>query len=389
MKIRLMYIGTLPCEQTGGGPVQMYRHFIESEDFVFDSIIEPCMWSMEYLKTPFRSVNEFLIKLSKTRLYPDIFALNVLMAEHRISSSLLEELLAFRPQAIVTIAFGSHAFVASRVARQLKLPLITFFHDWWPDLAPCRGLSKKVVDHRFRLLYQESDLALCVSESMRQELGSHPNSVVLYPIPSFQTPELSPLQVKHQDKALRLVYLGTMAGDYGQILQSLLRYLNEYPQDWLDLKLYGAVDDWSQDLLSLAWETGVYGGRPKHGSDAQAVLMEADAYLVVASFSKAFQRRTRTSFPSKLLEYAAYGKPIVTWGPEYSSAIRFLQDQQISTVVTVPDSAELIKCLFQLHKDINKQIRLGKALKDLSETLFSPSLIHSQLIKFIGSAVID
>lgn len=386
MKIRLMYIGTLPCEQTGGGPVQMYRHFIESEDFVFDSIIESCMWSMEYLKTPFRSVNKFLIRLGKTRLYPDIFALNVLMAEHRISSSLLEELLAFRPQAIVTIAFGSHAFVASRVASQLKLPLITFFHDWWPDLAPCRGLGKKVVDHRFRLLYQESDLALCVCESMRQELGSHPNSVVLYPIPSFQTPEFPALQVKPQDQPLRLVYLGTMAGDYGQILQSLLRYLNEYPQDWLDLKLYGPVDNWSQDLLSFAQETGIYKG-PRYGSDAQAVLMEADAYLVVASFSKAFQRRTRTSFPSKLLEYAAYGKPIVTWGPEYSSAIRFLQDQKISTIVAFPDPAELIKCLFQLHKDINKQIRLGKALQDLSETLFSPSLIHNQLVKLITSTV--
>lgn len=388
MKIRLMYIGTLPCEQTSGGPIQMYRHFIESGDFIFDNKVESCTLSMEYVKTSFQPVDKFLIRLSKTRFYPDIFALNVLISEYRVSSSLLEEVLAFRPQAIVTIAFGSYGFVASHVARQLKLPLITFFHDWWPDLTPCRGLSKRILDYRFRLLYQETDLALCVCESMRQELGSHPNSVVLYPISSFQTPEIQALQVKPQDKPLRLVYLGNMGGDYGQILQSLIRHLKDYPQNWLNLKLYGPVDNWSQDLLSFAFETSIYGG-PKYGSDAQAVLMKADAYLVVSSFDKTFQRRVRTSFPSKLLEYAAYGKPIVTWGPEYSSAIRFLQDQQISTIVTSPDPSELVKYLFQVYKNTSEQIRLGKALQDLSETLFNPSLLHSQLAELIDGTVTD
>jgi hypothetical protein len=30
-----------------------------------------------------------------------------------------------------------------------------------------------------------------------------------------------------------------------------------------------------------------------------------------------------TSFPSKLPEYAQFGKPIVIWGPEYCSAIHW------------------------------------------------------------------
>lgn len=386
MKTRLMYIGTLPCEQTAGGPVQMYRHFIQNKDFDFDSIIEPCMWSMEYIKTHLQPIDRLLVRLTKTRLYPDLFALNVLMAEHRASSLLLDKVLDFNPQAIVTIAFGSYGFVASHVARQLKLPLITFFHDWWPDLTPCRGLSKKLLDNRFRLLYQESDLALCVCESMYQELGYHRNSVVFYPIPSPQLPELSTSPVKLQDKRLRLVYLGAMGGDYGQILQSLLSYLKEYPQDWLDLKLYGSAENWTEDLLSFAQEIGIYGG-PKYGSEAQSVLAEADAYLVVTSFSEVFQRRVRTSFPSKLLEYAAYGKPIIAWGPEYSSAIKFLQNQQAGAIVTLPEPTELINCSFRLHQDINEQVRLGKAVQNLSKTLFNPELIHDQLINLVDKII--
>lgn len=381
-----MYIGTLPCEQTAGGPVQMYRHFIERKDFDFQAIIEPPIQSMEYIKTYLQPVDRLLVRASKTRLYPDFVALNVLMAEHRASSLLLDKVLAFNPQAIVTIAFGSYSFVASHVARQLKLPLITFFHDWWPDLTPCRGLGKKLLDNRFRILYKESNLALCVCESMYHELGYHPSSVVLYPIPNSQPPVLSASQVKSPTHRLRLVYLGTMGGDYAQMLQLLVRYLQENPQSWLDLKLYGSVENWPEYLLSLAQETGIYGGMPEYGSE-RAILAEADAYLVVTSFEEKFKRRVQTSFPSKILEYAAYGKPIIAWGPEYSSAIKFLQKHTAAVVATMLDPGELIKCLFLLHKDSNHQLQIQKSAQELSKTLFNPSLIHNQLINLVDKLI--
>lgn len=49
-------------------------------------------------------------------------------------------------------------------------------------------------------------------------------------------------------------------------------------------------------------------------------LASADVFLVVMSFDPALMRRMETSFPSKLPEYAQFGKPLVIWGPELSGA---------------------------------------------------------------------
>ncbi len=382
-----MYIGTLPCEQTGGGPLQMYRHFIESQDFEFEAIIEPYAETIEYIKTYYQPFDNLLERISKTRLYPDFVALNVLMAEHRASSSLLDKVLTFNPKAIVTIAYGSYGFVASSVARQLKLPLITFFHDWWPDLTPCRSWRKQLLDYRFRRLYQESNLALCVCDSMRNELGFHRNSEVLYPIPSFHSPEVSDPKGTLQKKPLRVVYLGLLANDYGQVVQSLVKFLQDHPQDWLDLRLYGLATDWSDNILEFAQKNSLYRGRAKYGPEGQTVLADADAYLVVTSFNKLLKRRVQTSFPSKILEYSAYGKPIIAWGPKDCSAVNFLQEHSAGSIVTSPDPADLIKCLSQLNDDIDYQIYLSQAAKELSKSLFNPLVIHNQLLKSIDQLV--
>ena len=40
---------------------------------------------------------------------------------------------SFRPDVIVTVAHGWWHIQASKIAKKLSLPLVTFFQDWWPD----------------------------------------------------------------------------------------------------------------------------------------------------------------------------------------------------------------------------------------------------------------
>ncbi|MEA5620679.1 hypothetical protein VB711_22965 [Cronbergia sp. UHCC 0137] len=387
MKPRLMYISTLPCEQTTGGPVQMYRHFVENRDFDLDTIIESYTSATQYIKTSSKQFNRLLDRGSKTRFFPEFIAINTLLAEHQVSPLILDKVLAYAPNAIVTVAFGNYSFVASNVARKLKLPLITFFHDWWPDLTPCRGMGKKLLDKRFFQIYQQSDLALCVCESMRRELGTHRNSIVLYPIPNINPPKNLSTVTIQQTKQLKVVYLGWLGGDHGKIIQSLVDYFQIKSEDWLDLRVYGSTDGWNNATLDFAKSKGLYRGSPKHGFEVQTVLSEADAFLVVLNFSQSLRRRVKTSFPSKILEYSYYGKPIIVWGPDDSSAVRFLKDHEAGLTVTSPEPANLIQRLFKLKSDIDERVKFSRAAKKLSESIFDPSSIHTQMLSAINRVI--
>ena len=50
------------------------------------------------------------------------------------------------------------------------------------------------------------------------------------------------------------------------------------------------------------------------------MLASADALLSVMSFEKEHELFMRTSFTTKFLDYVAFGKPVILWGPEYCDA---------------------------------------------------------------------
>ena len=44
------------------------------------------------------------------------------------------------------------------------------------------------------------------------------------------------------------------------------------------------------------------------------------------SFEKEHELFMRTSFTTKFLDYVAFGKPVILWGPEYCTPVRVARD---------------------------------------------------------------
>jgi hypothetical protein len=63
------------------------------------------------------------------------------------------------------------------------------------------------------------------------------------------------------------------------------------------------------------------------GGSWQQAFDEADVLVLVLSFEPRHRRHLATHFPSKLVEYANRGRPIVIWGPHWSSAVQWGQDR--------------------------------------------------------------
>lgn len=296
-----------------------------------------------------------------------------------------------KPDLILTVAHGELCWLAQKMSHKFNIPLVTFFHDWWPDSAYVHNWVRKIIARRFQRLYQESHLVFCVSEGMRQALGKHSNSQTLPPIPDLKQAmgdrgcgvenvrNITSVEVA-MDEKFQVVYAGNMSDIYGAMMQSLCRLYEEIKE--LQLTLFGPQLDWSDSLREKVKKQGIYGGfLPRDLLRKQ--LIKANALLVAMSFEEQDKRRMETSFPSKLVDYCQFGKPIIIWGPEYCSAVRWGHEHQSALLVTSPLAQDLVSAIKEVANNREEQQRLGNQALSMAQGMFNPENIQQQLLDSI------
>ncbi|MEP3477685.1 MAG: glycosyltransferase [Fuerstiella sp.] len=275
-----------------------------------------------------------------------------------------------QPTVVLTVAHGDLYAPAIRYAEKHDLPLVTFFHDWWPDIANVTASRQAKIEKQFRELYQRSSLALCVSEGMREHLGDHPNSHVLLPIPS-QT-SLPTRSTGKCGNPIRVAYAGNLS-EYGPMLQSLMEASLNFPS--IKLEVRGANPDWPTEFQQEMRRRRMW--LPFAAvQEFEAWMSSVDAFLIPQSFDPASARMMETNFPSKLLEMAQWGKPLVLWGPKSASGLQWNRNG-MAVGVTTPDPNVVIQALLHIQKDSGQYQTLCEATRQLSHEKLNPNRIQN------------
>ena len=296
------------------------------------------------------------------------------------SPSSVDEIISrFKPDVVLTVAHGFLYRAALRTATRAGLPLVTLFQDWWPDSIPVSRLLRRSVERRFRQLCAASKVAICVSEGMLAELGSRPNCVVLHDSPSVIC---SPQLKARDDGRFRIIYFGNLQ-EYGPMVEEAAKACLETPN--LRLHIFGPQPWWSPGTEGTFRTAGIYHGLVSQ----QRIHAEAatfDVGLVTMSFDVRLKRRMQTSFPSKLQEMAALHLPLVVWGPNYCSAIRWARSGTRALCVTDRNPAALIAAIRRLARSPSDLTRLQRASRTAAETDFNPEQIRSRFVRLLENA---
>lgn len=361
----------------------MHRHFVErspfdlhvasNADFAGDLLIHT------NLKLPW-----LVQKLRKSRLglwlrgwIQDYENLIWPMMHCRALEQAVDE---FRPEVILTLAETGVCHLAAKMAKRREIPLTVLFLDWFPIMEGHYGhrCTRGLLSGRFRDLYKQCDLAICTSDGMKEVLGPHPNSHVVYPMPGRRL--VAGGAYPKRSGRFRLVYVGTAERFYGRMLRRLVRAMQEKTD--LELLIVGPHRDWPVDEKETASAAGItLGFLPPE--EAAKVMAGADALLVVMSFEKNNELFMRTSFTTKWLDYSAYGKPVILWGPEYCTPARLAQREAAAIVVDTPMPDGVIKAARDLRRDQAKSTLYSEASLRLSQSLFNPDHLQEILVSEI------
>jgi glycosyltransferase involved in cell wall biosynthesis len=373
-KIRVILISSVVPSSHSAGQIVLQRHLVDEPNI--DLLVLPTEPTRRGLRKLMRS---FMAYFCKTCLGSIFHAAMFLWRGRWIDAELPEPKKSGMATVVMTVAHGDACWAAMRYANRYDLPLVTFFHDWWPDASMAYRSIRPLMERTFRGLYRESKLALCVSTGMKEKLGSHPNSRVLYPIPG------SDLNVRHQRTQIenhdyRVLYSGNIK-KYGPMLMNALEVFED--QSNIRLEVRGNSSEWPSTIKAQMSSQGVllpYATR----EEFEVWLETADAFLITQSFDEKLKNQMKTNFPSKLLEFAQFGKPLIIWAPADVSGALWAGETGQALVVDKEDPSCLANAIKQLRDNPAEQKRLGEAANAAADSCFNPVRIQSQ---FVGDLI--
>lgn len=372
--LRLLHLTICPPENDCGARLVMHRHLVERRPFDF-KVVTAGKWCVKTppdyeLRLPYP-----LHRLAKCRFGP-LFRRWLADYENVIwplfpNRALDRAIAEHRPHVLLALADQSLCLMARRAARQHRLPLAGLFLDWFPIMYHGHAWTRDLLSRRFREFYAACDLAFCTSDGMQEVLGPHPNSHIIYPMPGrHQIPNETwpPPRGK-----FRLVYVGSVENFYGRMLCALIEAFQAAPG--LEIIVIGPNADWPKPILEQAKANGAYLGF-KPPQEAAAVLAGADALLVVMSFEEEYRLFMRTSFTTKFLDYTAFGKPIILWGPDYCTPAMVVRKHGGALPVNQPEAQEVAAACQRLAGDPALRDRLAAEARHLHATLFNPERLQ-------------
>ena len=388
MKTRVLLVSIVPPRNDCGVRIVMHRQLVERNPFELHIASNADFADDLVVHTPLR-LPYLIHRLRKSRFGPRLAGW---ITDYEnfvwplIPNRALEDAVeAFRPQVILTLAECGLSNLARKTAQRHRLPLAGLFLDWFPVMKGHYGhkSTQRILSRRYRELYAECDLAFCTSDGMQEILGPHPNSHVIYPMPGKYRVTAGNT-FPNRTGRFRLVYVGSVENFYGRMLCLLIEKV-EATSD-LKIVVVGPNADWPKELLDRARARGTYIGF-KPPEEAAEALASADALLVVMSFEKEHEVFMRTSFTTKFLDYVAFGKPVILWGPEYCEPVRVSRKHGGAAVVSTDDAGAVISLCRQIAGDTALNEELSKQALQLHRTLFNPDRLQAIFVGEIENLV--
>jgi glycosyltransferase involved in cell wall biosynthesis len=383
-KLRVMLVSMVPPRNDCGVRIVMYRHLVERAPFdlhvastadfadglLIDTKLElPCP-VQKIKKSRFGPALRKWIQDFENFVWP-------LLGSRQLERAVDE----FQPDIILTLAETGLCHIAAKVAKRRGIPLAVLFLDWFPIMDWHYGhrWTQPLLSRRFRRLYNDCDLAICTSDGMKEVLGPHPNSHVVYPMPGERSARSE--SGNAGNARFTLLYVGRAEGSYGRALADLMQAL-QHRQD-VAFRIIAPALDWPADQRKQAEKQGVYLGF-KPPLEAAPFLESADALLVVMPFEPSEKLFMQTSFTTKFLDYSAFGKPILLWGPEYCCPVQLVHRCGGALLVTDPAPSGAAQAVAELAASTDLRHRLGHEALSLSQSVFDPDRLQSIFVTEIS-----
>lgn len=384
----LVYIGDVPVRRTVAGSALLYRLLVDyppSKLLIVEGSLQrddgPSLPEVTY-RTLFRGP----ARPYRTR-FRSTYA-RLLFGAARWEGVVPRRLLgSFVPQAVLTIAHGSMWRTAASLAQRLNCPLHLIVHDDGPAFTGCPAPEGRFIDLEFGRVYRGARSRLCIGPNTVAEYQRRYGVMgqVLYPLRDPAVRPMRPGAFRDRDlnPAFTVGYAGSLyLPEYVRYLLATARALGAINGRLIVYTPRNGAARSLEDEANVAVE---YAETP--ASMVTTLARTADALLLPMSFEASQRANTILSFPSKLAEYTACGLPLLVWGPEYCSAVRWVRENPDSGLaVTSPLPEAMREALTRLSADALLREGLARGASAAGSRDFDFESVRCEFLRAIQRA---
>lgn len=381
---RLLYVGDVPVEASYHGSALLHRllHSYPADRLrVVEGNFNVSLPSRRLRNVQYQVLHVGSRRLKNSRVHAWYSTWLSLKSSARAAR--LERLVnGFEPEAVLTVAHGHAWLTASEYARRRGIPLHLVVHDDWPRCERLPSPFSGLVDRQLGHVYGAASSRLCVSPFMIEEYARRygVEGSLLYPsrasdVETFAAP---PERLRQPKRGIVAAFAGNLfAGDYLELLRALAGKLEALGGRVL---VFGPLTDAQSAEIRRDMTAVQICGLVSSAELIARLRAEADVLFVPMSFEDTHRANVEINFPSKLTDYTSVGLPLLIWGPESSSVVRWARDNPgVAEIVATREEAGLAAALARLAENPEHRFRLGAQALDTGTRMFSHSTAWSVL----------
>jgi len=370
---RLLYLGDVPVESFYHGSALLHRLL---ETYPTDRLqiaeagLHASLPERRLKDTPYHFHPLLLTRLQNSRLTHWYAAGNLLLAGAR-ARKFQDIVDKFRPEALLTVTNGVSWITAAAVAQKQKIPLHIICHDEWVDTFPSPPVMRNWKERIFREIYEAAASRLCVSPFMVENFARRygVDGQLLYPSRAAKAaPAKVPAErLQQRTEGLVVAYAGSVYTT--EVLRLLAECLSPLGGKLL---IFAPGKRGQGTFADLDLPNVHFQGSLDSKELIVRLRQEADVLFVPMSFHPSERANTENCFPSKLTDYTAVGLPLLIYGPDYGSAIRWARENPgVAEVVTSREAAHLTEALQRLETRPEYLVSLAQRAIEVGEEYFS------------------
>jgi glycosyltransferase involved in cell wall biosynthesis len=295
---------------------------------------------------------------------------------------------AFDPEVILICPNTPLALIIGyRIAKFLQRPFLIYFMDDWVATSQQKWLGGSIQAYCQNLL-RDAVAWMVISpqleESLIKRYGVKPKRSLVVHNPVNLSNVERPNFTSHHRERFQIAYAGsiwTMHYDAVAVVAEAIHLLRQDRYD-IELVLYTQEGFWAAYQNTWeAWDV-VYGGLVPYDK-LHSQLQQADLLLVASSFLPKYANITRSSVQTKITDYMATGKPILSCGPQDGACNMFIRQWNCGLVCETNNISKVKDYLLkQIQNRGANQVLAKNAYQVLLEH-FETNKVHQKLYEFI------
>jgi len=240
-------------------------------------------------------------------------------------------------EAMVTLFHGRFYLAACAAARLTRTPYVAFVHDDY--VSDKRSMWRRALYLATRTAARHAAHIYAVSSGMQEKLRFEfaVDSEVQLPATKAHFKEFPETNRKLKNESLLIVYAGSITNAVEDSVRLLVEIitngmLKDYGIPSAKFHLFTSLKP--DQVRAWGWDHPDVQLSPWISqAEIPKALSQADILFLPFSFCDDVRNLIETAFPSKTADYLASGRPVLVFGPKYSSLVRYASEEGFAEVV--------------------------------------------------------